>query len=191
MMVPLLYLSLVFFPVLVLATGKCSPLELSNLGHDSGVSLSPKPQIHFRLVEFPVYQELFLWNNDYNTTLSPLNGTCHSQCEIVHQTFKYCTSSPEISQCLCTDNIGGELGSCVSCIVAVTDSKLLNATVKHGLLHWALDCKIDDHNVSQPQVNTTSGLALVANAECRNISPRVVIMGILVIMLGIVTVLLP
>ncbi|KAJ7359498.1 hypothetical protein DFH08DRAFT_846200 [Mycena albidolilacea] len=127
-----------------------------------------------------VYQELFLWNNNPNTTFSLLNATCHSQCDTVHQTFKNCTTTaPHISQCLCTDHIGTELDNCVSCIAAVTDSKLLNFTAKLGLHHWYADCQINGHNVSQPQVNTTSGLALAASSECRNVSLEFAALGVL------------
>ncbi|KAJ7330388.1 hypothetical protein DFH08DRAFT_882528 [Mycena albidolilacea] len=115
-----------------------------------------------------VYQELFVSNKNYSTTFSLVNSTCHLLCDAAHQTFKNCTtSSPDISACLCTDIIGGELELCVSCIAAVADSKLLNFTAKLGLRHWYLDCKLDGHNVSQPQVNATLGLALatMVNAE--------------------------
>ncbi|KAJ7748865.1 hypothetical protein B0H14DRAFT_2983284, partial [Mycena olivaceomarginata] len=113
-------------------------------------------------------RSFFVSDKNYNTTFSSVNSTCHLLCDAAHQTFKNCTtSSPDISACLCTDIIGGELELCVSCIAAVADSKLLNFTAKLGLRHWYLDCKLDGHNVSQPQVNATLGLALatMVNAE--------------------------
>ncbi|KAJ7736693.1 hypothetical protein B0H16DRAFT_1573571 [Mycena metata] len=80
-----------------------------------------------------VFQDLFIWNKNFNTSSSPVNGTCHLICGTVRQTFKNCTSSQKVSQCLCTDVIGDALGSCVSCIAAETDSKLLNFTAKLGI----------------------------------------------------------
>ncbi|KAJ7607801.1 hypothetical protein DFH06DRAFT_1149340 [Mycena polygramma] len=136
-----------------------------------------------------VYQELFLWNPDYNTTLSPLNGTCHLECDTLQQTFKNCTSLAGISQCLCTNDIGDAISACVSCIAAVTDSQLLNFTAQLGVQNWYSGCKIEGHNVSQPQVNATAGLALAANAEFKNISLRPLALGILGAILGSLTML--
>ncbi|KAJ7040473.1 hypothetical protein C8F04DRAFT_1230859 [Mycena alexandri] len=132
-----------------------------------------------------VFRDLFIWNNNFNTSASPVNGTCHLVCDTVRQAFKNCTSPHKISQCLCTNVIGEALGSCVSCIAAETDSKLLNFTAKLGIQYWHSGCQKDGQNVSLPQVNTTSGLVLAANAERKKLSPESGVFTIVAAILGL------